>query len=436
VTLNPALERVAQALADGGFEEAEVYWKHGRSRRVEVSSGAEFVLHRQESGWAVRAGARRGSFFASGTGTPRPEQPWPEATGPPIRLPTLQRRSRWSEPSDLDSPLLGEREGLGLLRGLEQELAREMPEARLLRAVVEDGSSESELMNSRGVRARGRARLASLRVEATVEEGAGAPATLYLAEREGRCFEPRALARRLADQLVVCRDGTAPERDRGEFLLAPPVAVRLLAGLLPLFVGPEATDRVAAFRDRRGKIGSPVLTLIDNGRLRGGALEAPVDGEGVPTREVVLVEEGEFRQPLLAWWQAEPPQTLASGCSRRASWRDLPAPGPTHLYIKPRAGVSVGSLLSAMARGYYLLDATEAGRFDLEGDSFALPVCGFAVQGGRATAPVAGAWLSGSVGALLRGLQAVGRDLFFLPAGGMIGSATLLVTGLELRQSP
>jgi hypothetical protein len=110
--------------------------------------------------------------------------------------------------------------------------------------------------------------------------------------------------------------------------------------------------------------------------------------------------------------------------------------GPTHLYIRPQPQTSVAALLGAVARGYYLLDATGPGRFDCEGDRFSLPVCGFAVIGGRASAPVARAWLCGSLGGFLRGLEGVARDLVFLPLDGLLGSPTLLVTGLEIRPAP
>jgi PmbA protein len=189
-------------------------------------------------------------------------------------------------------------------------------------------------------------------------------------------------------------------------------------------------------RDRRGRFGSELLTLIDNGRLYGGAFESPVDGEGVPTREVVLVEQGTFRQPLLAWWQEGAAPGTPSGCSRRAGWRDAPRPGPTHLYVKPDPRVPVAALLGAMSGGYYLIDVTGGGRFDLATDRFALPVCGFAVQGGRANAPVAQAWLCGTLSNFLQGIIGVGRDLAFHPLDGMIGAPTLLVSGLELRSDP
>ncbi|HEX6861857.1 MAG TPA: metallopeptidase TldD-related protein [Thermoanaerobaculia bacterium] len=434
----PLLDEVMDALMRRGLPDVEVFARRGRSRRLEITPHTESSVFSQEQGWAVRAGDPRRSFFAAGTGEPLPGWPWPEPTGRPLRLPEPSVLPPWNDPSELDAPLVGEREGLKLLESLGRELAAELPGARLLRAALEDGSSESEVVNSRGVRARTRARLATLHLEAA---GPGRPAvsaasaSVYLSAREARRFHPTALARRLADRLAVSAQGAPPDRDRGELLLAPPIVARLLCGLLPMLIGPRAGTLLAGLRDRRGRIGSERLTLIDNGRLPGGVLEAPVDGEGVPTREAVLVEEGVFRQPLLTWWQAEshPGMGTASGCMTRPGWRDLPAAGATHLYLKPDPRIPVASLLGSMSQGYYLIDATGGGRFDLGAGTFALPVCGFAVEAGRASAPVARAWLCGGIGDLLQGIAGVGRDLTFQPLAGMIGAPTILASGLELR---
>jgi PmbA protein len=433
-TAVPILEEVMVSLLRRGLPDVEVFAKRGRSRRLETSPVTESSVFSLEQGWAVRAGDPRRSFFATGTGEPVRDWPWPEPTGRPVRLPEPGDPAPWNEPSDFSAPLIGEREGLKLLESLGRELASELPGARLLRAALEDGSSESEIVNSRGLRARSRNRVATLYLEAAGPDRASS-ASIYLAAREARRFHPPALARRLADRLAVTAQGTPPDRVGGEFLLAPPVMARLLCGLLPLLVGPRAGTLLAGLRDRRGRIGSERLTLIDNGRLPGGALESPVDGEGVPTREVVLVEEGVYRQPLLTWWQAEshPDNGMASGCTRRPGWRDLPAAGPTHLYLKPDPRIPVAALLGSIARGYYLIDVSGGGRFDLGNGTFALPVCGFAVEGGRASAPVARAWLCGGIGDLLQGIAGAGRDLTFLPLAGMIGAPTVLVGGLELR---
>jgi hypothetical protein len=60
-------------------------------------------------------------------------------------------------------------------------------------------------------------------------------------------------------------------------------------------------------------------------------------------------------------------------------------------------------------------------------------VCGFLLASGAARQPLARAWLCGSIGALLRGVAGVARDLTFFPLQGMVGSPTLRVAGLELR---
>ncbi|HXU46828.1 MAG TPA: metallopeptidase TldD-related protein [Thermoanaerobaculia bacterium] len=442
---SPALEATLESLLKRGLPEVEVLAKRGRSRRFELirqereRAASSFT---QEKGWAVRAGDRRGSFFACGTGEVPPDGPWPPAYAPALRLPAPEPPLPWKQPSDFDAPLIGEREGFALVEGIARELAGELPGAWISAATLEDGSSEGEIASSRGLRAAFRGRLAALRLEATGPGRAAPRVAIDLAEREARRFHPKALARRLADRLAV---GGAPglaegEERTGDLLLAPPVAARLLGGLVPLFYGPRPDGEISAILGSATRVGSEALTILDDGRFPGGALESPIDGEGMPTREVAIVERGLFGGPVLAWWQARgtsgpgsAPRGQTSGVSRRASWRDLPAPGPTHLYVRPDPKASVAQLLGALASGSYLIDALGPPRFDFATGSFTLPVCGLTVENGRATAPIGHALLAGEISDLLRGVAAVGRDLAFLPQGGMIGSPTLLVRGLTLR---
>ncbi|HEX6199633.1 MAG TPA: metallopeptidase TldD-related protein, partial [Thermoanaerobaculia bacterium] len=382
---------------------------------------------------------------------------WPDADGDALALPDpealdLGPPPPWREPAELDAPLLGEREAVGLLSTLREELLAELRGARLLGVRLADGASEWEIASrpsvgsgsGSGVAASARSRGAFLRVEAAVAEGRGATAAVELAARSARSFDARAVGRRLADRLAVAARGSAPERDRGELVLAPPVAARLLAGLAPLFVGGHGRELARRLEDRDGRLGSPAVTVIDDGRLPGGVLAAPIDGEGLPTAPVTLVEEGVYRQPLLPWWEEGEARRgrgrpRPSACARRPGWRDLPHPGPSHLYLAPDPDTAPASLLAGVTRGYYLLDADGPPVLDWAAGRLSLPVVGFALnrgtQGGRGTTPVAGAVLEGGIGSCLRGIAAAGRDLAFLPlAGGMVGSPTLLVTGLEIRR--
>ena len=426
---------VLGALTARGGSVAEVYLKRGRTRRYQVGAQGGEVTLSEERGWAVRAGGERSSFFAAGTGRPSPSGPWPEADGRGLRLPEPTGPARWRPPADLEAPLAGEREAFALLEGIEKGLRERLPGARLLHGELEDGSSHGELVSSLGTRAEVRRRLARLRLGLAGPGGSPATAAMELAEREPRRFGPGELAERAAARLTARSGGRPVSVDRGEMLLAPAVAAAILAGLTPLLLGPGAVARARRYRDRRGRVGSPLVTLLDDGRLPHGLLTAPVDGEGTATREVTLVEEGVFRQPLLAWWQGGH-HARTSGCVARPGWRDLPRPAPTHLYLQPGARSGAAPLAASVGRGYQLLDVLGPGRFDLDGDRLAVPVCGYALRAGRLGEPFTDSWLCGGVGALLQGVRAVGADLEFLPVGGLIGSPSLLVTGLELRGEP
>jgi len=425
---------ILDVLQGRGLKRAEVYLKSGRSRRFVMRYGDVEVHSAEERGWSARAGDERCSFFKAGTGWPTPDEAWPEPDGYPLELPARRDVPPWRPPSNLEAPLAGERDGIVLLQAIQRAVETEAGGVRLSLALLEDGASDSVITSSEGIDASWRDRVASIRLEAVDHRDATTASVVEVA-REARDLRPDALARALVDRMSVAKEGTAADRDRGDMVLSPEVAAHLLRGLLPLLVGPEAVALAASLADRAGRLGSPLLTIVDDGRHADGLLAAAVDGEGVPTRGVVLVDEGNLRQPLLAWWQDRDPDRI-SGCSRRPSWRDLPSPSPSHLFVQPRADVPARDLVAAVSRGYYLLSTNGAGRFELDAGRFALPVSGFAIEGGAARRPVGRAWLCGTVGTLLRGVQAVARDLHFVPFDGMIGSPSLLVTGLELRSTP
>jgi predicted Zn-dependent protease len=433
VSLYEKLEDVLDALQRKGLPEAEVYAKRGRSRVVRWSAELESIGFRQEEGWAARAGDRRRSFFYTATGAPDPEISWPEADGEGLRLATGLVVPAWTPPVDFDLPLLGETESQQFVAELRRELDREYPGAELLSLELDDGASEAGILSSREVRHLTRQRLAVLRVEARCKKRPATSTALRLIARSAKGFRPATVARRLADLLVIAAQGEAPLRDRGDFLLAPQVFATLLESLLDLFVGPAAAGARAPLLERQATLGSKLLTLIDNGRLPGGPFDAPVDGEGLPTREIVVVEQGLFRQSLLDWREAKGAER-PSGCTSRPSWRDLPSPGPTHFFLAPHPNVSVGQLLGSLQRGYYLLATRGGVRLEKSSLRFAVAVEGFAIEKGKAATPISGGWLTGSIKALFGGLQAVGRDLAFVPARkGLVGSPTVLVRGLEIR---
>jgi len=258
-------------------------------------------------------------------------------------------------------------------------------------------------------------------------------ATVELGMRDARGINPLAIARRIANRLHVLKHGERPRHDRGEFLLAPAVVAEMLEALAPHLVGKQAAAELRGLEYRGGRLASRQVSLIDDGRLSGGVLESPVDGEGMATRRVGLIENGTFRQPLLPWWEEIGSGVHSGGCCRRASWRDMPTPGISHLFVDVGRTDSVANLLGSVGRGYYAIEALAPARVDPDRDYFEVRICGFALRKGAAAAPVSDARLCGSFSGFLRGIQAGGRDLDFASRIGTIGSPTLLVVGPELK---
>ncbi len=485
MTPSPAAEALLAELPRRGFPAAEIFEKQGRSRSF-TREGAASTLAApgaavvpaagvrmtqavaSESGWALRAGDRRRSLFYAATGSADPGVTLPEPSPHPLRLPDPATAPAFalashlaadlaphfaapgaggpsSAAEDFDAPLATESAAATLLAEIERELRRELPESRLVTARLEDGAAEWTLLSTTGVRAASRARAAYLRLEV---EDRGRSCRFEGAERDIRRFEPRALALRLVDRLCALaggRDGASAAPGVNPdlpLLLAAPLAARLVQAIAPLFLGAAASDRRAAITGVAAGTASaaipagagsgalsPGLTLIDDGQLPGGVLVSPVDGEGLPCGRAVLIDEGRFVQPLLAWWEAG--RSPVPGCARRASWRDLPRRAPTHFFIAPST-TPVADLLAAGGAGAYLLDAEGAVRIDPASLAFEVAVSGLHLSSGRAISPLGRVRLCGDVRSLLAGLRALARDLSFVPGDGMFGAPSMLVSGLRV----
>ena len=423
-------ERAAALLARlARFGEVEICEKRGRSRRVERDASGEQGITAVEAGWAVRAGDLRRSFFVAGTGELPTAGNWPEPTPHPLWLPEARPAAARPETAGLGAALAGESEARALLAAIERELGREAPAARLVAAHFEEGTSETSIVSSLGVRARQSHRAAWLRLEA-----ARGPLTVVAESwvREARELKALALARRLADRLEALAGEESP--GGGALLLAPPVGARLLAAMVPGLVGREAAARGALLGGVGATLGTPRISIVDDGARPDGLLAAAFDGEGVPCGAVTLVEAGRLARPLLAWWESDTPAS-ATGCMRRASWRDLPRRAPTHLHLLPDPEVSPRDLLAAGGAVAYVIDVEGGVRADPASGTFALPVSGFALLDGRDAGGFGRRWLRGNLRHWLTGVRALGRDLAFVAGDGMFGAPSLLCEGLELSDA-
>ena len=457
-TLKAALATVRNRT---GAPSVELYVKVGASRRLEVDPWRPAkeglpapedwriqVSTVEERGWALRAGGETRALFAAESGTLPGPGGWRLFNRGALRPGALKLppRSRQRAPRPADH---NERPGPGsdseaLGRALVQRILErtraELPGVRLVRARLDDGASASVLANSAGATGRTSLRLATAEVEFAVERNSNSGrCRLYRAAGALEEFDAKSIALDAADRLTLATGVPTSILPVGEVAISPALACHLLTLLGPLFVGAAGWEKLHRLSSGR-PLGPPDLQILDDGTLENGWIRAPVDDEGVPTRAVALVKNGEPGEPLLAWEDDGWSGFSATGCRRRSGWRVPPKIGHSHLYIA-RGRESAYTIRSGIRHGCYLLDAAPGGRrqvaFDPSGPdgeaSFELDATGFVVDNGNILGAIPRARLSGSIRQLFQGIRAIGDDLCFLPTPGAIGAPTLLLTGLQLE---
>jgi PmbA protein len=233
----------------------------------------------------------------------------------------------------------------------------------------------------------------------------------------------RGLGARIAEKAVSFLGGEVLETGVYNGLLTPACACQALEILAPSFLSENLYKKKTRLADKTGtQCFSDLLTVVDSGVRGAGAF--PFDGEGVPSRENVLVDKGVFKGFLYDTCYGKRLGEPSTGSAVRGGVKEPPRCGTRGLFIE--AGGTEGP------------DAQEGGIVveELMGAHTANGVTGdFSVGAvgsrriGQAWAPFKGVILSGNLFELLSRVRAVGKDLAFY---GTYGSPTLLVEGLKI----
>ncbi|HEX6256399.1 MAG TPA: TldD/PmbA family protein [Euzebyales bacterium] len=290
------------------------------------------------------------------------------------------------------------------------------------------------IASSTGVRADYRRSDAYLLVEALA--GRDGSTTSALGLSMGRSLaelDTDATAAEAVDRATRLLGGTAPSTARLPVVFDPFVTASFL-GLVAGGLTAEAVQRGRSLF--AGKVGEQLapsfVQLVDDGRLVGGPAAAPWDGEGTPTQRTVLLEDGVLRGYLHHVASAVRDGTSSTGNASRPSYSAPPGLSPTNFYIEPGT-TSPAGLIADIDTGFYCQQVMglHSGANPITGD-FSVGAAGVMIRDGVFAEAVREATIAGSIPQMLEQLIAVGDDLRFLPFGGAMGGATLVVDGMTL----
>jgi PmbA protein len=240
-------------------------------------------------------------------------------------------------------------------------------------------------------------------------------------EQVGRTAAERTLRRLGAKQVATCQ---AP------VVFDPDTAAELMGALFSALSGYAVFRNATFLKDRVGQaVASPLLTLVDDGRMVRGLGARPFDGEGLPTRRNVPVERGVLGFYVCDSYAARKIGGTPAGSARRGL-SGGPGVGSGNLFFEP-GETPPEEIVGGVESGLYVTDLIGFGVNVVTGD-YSQGAVGHWIERGTLTHPVHEVTIAGNLNEMLKDVDAVGNDLVFR---GSSASPTLRIRRMTISGS-
>jgi len=189
----------------------------------------------------------------------------------------------------------------------------------------------------------------------------------------------------------------------------PEIAASLLRNLSSALSGYSLYKGASFLVGKLGsKIGSELLTVIDDGTIPGALGSKPFDGEGLPTRKKIVVEKGVLRSYLLDSYSGRKLGFPSTGNASR-SVGEPPGVAPTNFYL-PAGNHSPEEIIGSVEDGFYVTELIGFGVNLVTGD-YSRGAVGQWIEKGKWAYPVEEVTIAGNLKEMLLNIEMVGNDL-------------------------
>lgn len=153
------------------------------------------------------------------------------------------------------------------------------------------------------------------------------------------------------------------------------------------------------------RIGSDLVTVVDDGRVPGGLGTSPFDGEGVATRRTPVFDRGVLQTFLYDTYYARKLGAASTGNSNGGGV------GPSNFYLEP-GSMSLDELIAATPQGVLVMDTIGFATEHASG-TYSRGARGFFIEGGEIAYPIDEFTVAGQYTEMLAGIDAIANDLRF-----------------------
>src|SRR5271157_5380685 len=248
-----------------------------------------------------------------------------------------------------------------------------------------------------------------------------------VARNLGRLESPEHVGK-VAAQRTIRRLGARKVKTAHVPVVFDPLVATSIIGHIFEGVEGDSVYRGASFL--AGKLGQKIagdrVTVIDDGTMPGGFGTSPFDGEGIPTRRTVVIENGILKSYLLNTYTAKKLglQTTANAARGLAG---TPGIGPGNYFLQP-GPKTPKDLISGIKEGLYVTEFLGHGANLVTGD-YSRGASGLWISGGELAYPVEEITVAGNLKELFMNISEIANDLEFR---GSVACPTIRIDGLTV----
>lgn len=189
-----------------------------------------------------------------------------------------------------------------------------------------------------------------------------------------------------------------------------PDAARSLLGLFSGCAMGSAIWRKSSYLVGRegSRVASDLVTIVDDPLIVRAPGSRPFDGEGLPARQNVVVEDGTLRTYLCDSYSARKLSRASTGNAARGGSGGV-GPSTTNFVLRPTS-TPAAEIVKSTKSGLYVTEMMGFGFNAVTGD-FSRGAAGFWIEDGQLAFPVSEVTISLNLDQLLQRIDAVGDDL-------------------------
>ena len=254
--------------------------------------------------------------------------------------------------------------------------------------------------------------------------------------RDPAGLDPEAIGGEAAERALALVGARPPETRRCPVVLDAFVAASFV-GFIGGMLSAEAVQRGRSlFAGREGDaVADPAFALVDDGTDSEGPASAPFDGEGSPTGRTSLIEDGRLLTYLFDNRTARKAGRKTTGNASRGSYRSPPTVGTNNLVLATGAE-KIDQLVGRAGDGLYVSDVAglHSGVNPVSG-TFSVGASGRLIEGGEFGSPVRELTIASDLVSMLQAVQAVGSEARWVPFGGSVRAAPVLIGEMSVSGS-